>query len=164
MNFFEHYDGSLFLRDTRLNKLIIPDEVFSELLDLFYYPSPYKFDVIPTTLFSNIYEIFLAKRLEFYNNTLVEKIKPGYSKTNGIVSTPQYFVQDLIKRTIVKSEILKSDLNDIFDLKILDFACGSGAFIIGVFEYMQTLLIEKYLLEPKEEYKDCFHTKMTILL
>jgi|GEM_PF-215911 len=158
--FFEHYDGPLFARDdARLNKLIIPNDVFDELLQLFYYPSPYKFDVIPTTLFSNIYEIFLAKRLEFDGSNLVEVIKPEYSKTNGVVSTPQYLVKDLIKRTIVESDILKHNLDEILDLKILDFACGSGAFIVELFEYMQSILIEKYLQNGDEKYRDYFHQK-----
>ncbi|AXK48462.1 type II deoxyribonuclease [Aliarcobacter trophiarum LMG 25534] len=159
-DFFEHYDGPLFARDIRLQKLIIPDEVFEELLYLFYYPSPYKFDVIPTTLFSNIYEIFLAKRLEFKDGILIEEIKPEYSKTNGVVSTPQFLVKDLIKRTIIKSEILKYNLNEIWDLKVLDFACGSGAFIVELFDYLQSILIEKYLIDDdNEKYKEYFHTK-----
>ncbi|WP_107850266.1 Eco57I restriction-modification methylase domain-containing protein [Campylobacter concisus] len=159
-DFFEHYDGPLFARDdVRLNKLIIPNDVFDELLQLFYYPSPYKFDVIPTTLFSNIYEIFLAKRLELQGSHLVEVIKPEYSKTNGVVSTPQYLVQDLIKRTVVKADILKHSLDEILDLKILDFACGSGAFIVELFDYMQSILIEKYLQDNDEKYKDFFHQK-----
>lgn len=159
-DFFEHYDGPLFARDdTRLKKLIIPNNVFDELLQLFYYPSPYKFDVIPTTLFSNIYEIFLAKRLEFKDKVLVEVIKLEYSKTNGVVSTPQYLVKDLIKRTIVKSDILKCNLDEILDLRILDFACGSGAFIVELFDYMQSILIEKYLQDSDEKYKDYFHQK-----
>lgn len=159
-DFFEHYDGPLFARDdVRLSKLKIPNDVFNELLQLFYYPSPYKFDVIPTALFSNIYEIFLAKRLEFEGNSLVEVMKPEYSKTNGVVSTPQYLVKDLIKRTIVKSDILKYNLDEILDLKILDFACGSGAFIVELFDYMQSILIEKYLQDSDEKYKDYFHQK-----
>lgn len=159
-DFFDHYDGPLFARsDVRLNKLIIPDDVFDELLQLFYYPSPYKFDVIPTTLFSNIYEIFLAKRLELENYRLIEAIKPEYSKTNGVVSTPQYLVKDLIKRTIVKSNILKYNLDEILDLKILDFACGSGAFIVELFDYIQSILIEKYTQDNNEKYKDYFHQK-----
>ncbi|MCT7908443.1 BREX-1 system adenine-specific DNA-methyltransferase PglX [Arcobacter lacus] len=158
-DFFDHYDGPLFLRDVRLHNLNIPNEVFDELLELFYYPSPYKFDVIPTTLFSNIYEIFLAKRLELEYGNLTEKIKPEYSKTNGVVSTPQYLVKDLIKRTIVKSDVLKHNLDEILDLKILDFACGSGAFIVELFDYMQSILIEKYLQDCDEKNKDYFHQK-----
>lgn len=159
-DFFEHYDGPLFARDDdRLNKLIIPNDVFDELLQLFYYPSPYKFDVIPTTLFSNIYEIFLSKKLEIKGSSLIEVIKPEYSKTNGVVSTPQYLVQDLIKRTIVESDILKYNLDEILDLKILDFACGSGAFIAELFDYMQSILIKKYLQDSDEKYKDYFHQK-----
>ena len=166
-NFFEHYDGPLFKKDSRLHKLIIPDEIFEELLQLFYYPSPYKFDIIPTTLFSNIYEIFLAKRLEFNGKTLVEKIKPEYSKKNGVVSTPQFLAKDLIKRTIIKSEILKYNIDEIFEIKVLDFACGSGAFIIELFDYMQSILIEKYSLNLDEKFKEYFyiknnHTVMTI--
>ncbi|MCF6340343.1 MAG: N-6 DNA methylase [Sulfurimonas sp.] len=156
-DFFEHYDGPLFDRDSRLDKIIIPDEIFDELLQLFYYPSPYKFDVIPTTLFSNIYEIFLAKRLEFDNGKLVEKIKQEYSKTNGVVSTPQYLVQDLIKRTIVKSELLKCSIKEIFEIKILDFACGSGAFIVEIFDYLQLILLEKYIADKNQDYQDYFH-------
>lgn len=159
-DFFEHYDGPLFARDdVRLNKLIIPNDVFDELLQLFYYPSPYKFDVIPTTLFSNIYEIFLSKKLEIKGSSLIEVIKPEYSKTNGVVSTPQYLVQDLIKRTIVESDILKYNLDEILNLKILDFACGSGAFIVELFEYIQSILIKKYLQDSDEKYKDYFHQK-----
>ena len=156
-DFFEHYDGPLFDRDSRLDKIIIPDEIFDELLQLFYYPSPYKFDVIPTTLFSNIYEIFLAKRLEFENNKLVEKIKQEYSKTNGVVSTPQYLVQDLIKRTIVKPDLLKCGIKEIFEIKILDFACGSGAFIVEIFDYLQSIILEKYMAGENKYYQDCFH-------
>lgn len=156
-DFFEHYDGPLFARDSRLHKLVIPNEVFKELLQLFYYPSPYKFDVIPTTLFSNIYEIFLAKRLEFNGRELIEKIKPEYSKTNGVVSTPQFLVQDLIKRTIIKSELLNYDMGKIFEVKVLDFACGSGAFIVELFDYMQSILIEKYSLSIDDDFKEYFH-------
>lgn len=156
-DFFEHYDGPLFDRDLRLHKLVIPNEIFEELLLLFYYPSPYKFDVIPTTLFSNIYEIFLAKRLEFNKGKLIEKIKPEYSKTNGVVSTPQFLVQDLIKRTIVKSELLSCDIDKILEIKILDFACGSGAFIVELFDYMQSILIEKYSLHEDDNFKEYFH-------
>lgn len=156
-DFFEHYDGPLFDRDSRLDKIIIPNNIFDELLQLFYYPSPYKFDVIPTTLFSNIYEIFLAKRLEFDDGKLVEKIKQEYSKTNGVVSTPQYLVQDLIKRTIVKSELLEYGIKEIFEIKILDFACGSGTFIIEIFDYLQAILLEKYIASKHEDYQDYFH-------
>jgi hypothetical protein len=156
-DFFEHYDGPLFARDPRLHNLIIPNEIFVDFFQLFYYPTPYKFDVIPTTLFSNMYEIFLAKRLEFKDGELIEIIKLEYSKTNGVVSTPQFLVQDLIKRTIVKSEIIQYEMNKIFETKILDFACGSGAFIIELFDYMQSILIEKYINEPVEEFKEYFY-------
>ena len=37
------------------------NQIFDELLQELYYPSPYRFDVIPTSLLSDIYEILRSK-------------------------------------------------------------------------------------------------------
>lgn len=143
-NFYDHYDGPLFDRIDSIHKIKIDDSVFDRLLTNLYYPSPYRFDVIPTKLLSDIYEIFLSKRLIIENSIVRDEIKMEYSKTNGAVSTPQFIVQDIIKRTITKSEILKKGIEDLLALKILDIACGSGVFIIETFEYIEEILREIY--------------------
>ena len=155
-NFYEHYDGPLFERINNLQEIEISNDVLKELIDLLYYPSPYRFDVIPTKLLSDIYEIFLSKKLFIKDNTVYEKLKLEYIKTNGAVSTPQYLVQDLLSRTISKSKLAENGFAGIFDTKILDFACGSGVFLIEVFDFIQNLLIEYYEENPESNYEQFF--------
>ncbi|MCI1779254.1 MAG: SAM-dependent methyltransferase, partial [Bacteroidales bacterium] len=157
-DFYEHYDGPLFDRIREIHQIDIPNEVFDKLIELLYYPSPYRFDVIPTKLLSDIYEIFLSRRLLIENNKAVEKLKLEYIKTNGAISTPQYLVQDLLKRTITKGDIVKDGIKSIFDTKVLDFACGSGIFLVELFDYLQSILIESYSTNPEDDFADLFFT------
>ncbi|MFW6273049.1 MAG: Eco57I restriction-modification methylase domain-containing protein, partial [bacterium] len=157
-DFYEHYDGPLFDRIKCIHEIEIPDIVFNSLIELLYYPSPYRFDVIPTKLLSDIYEIFLSKKLFIENDTVEEKLKLEYIKTNGAVSTPQYLVQDLLKRTIVKQNITYEGIRSVFNSKVLDFACGSGIFLIELFDHLQNIIIESYSLNPEAEFAQLFFT------
>lgn len=154
--FYNHYDGPLFERIQCIHNLNIDNEVFNELLLLLYYPSPYKFDVIPTKLLSDIYELFLVKRLDFDGEKVIEKLKPEYTKTNGAISTPQYLVQDLLKRTISEKKLISNGINEILEKSFLDFACGSGAFLVELFDYLHNIIIQCYKNNPLEEYKKLF--------
>lgn len=156
-DFYEHYDGPLFDRIHLFQEIEISDEVFRPLLDLLYYPSAYRFDVIPTKLLSDIYEIFLSKKLIIEDNIVNESLKLEYIKSKGAVSTPKYLVEDLLKRTIVSKELLEKNIDEIFDTKILDFACGSGIFLIEIFEYIEVQLIESYKQNPTLKYKKLFY-------
>lgn len=158
-DFYEHYDGLLFDRVNSIHGLIISDDVFERFLNYLYYPSPYKFDVIPTKLLSDIYEIFLSKKLEIENNEVLDKYKSEYVKTKGAVSTPQYIVQDIVKKTIRKQEIIESGINQFFNKKTLDVACGSGAFLIEAYEYLEELFKELYLTSNDREFDQYFITR-----
>lgn len=156
-DFYEHYDGPLFDRINSIHEIVIPNDIFNELIELLYYPSPYRFDVIPTKLLSDIYEIFLSKKLVVEDGTVCEKLKLEYIKTNGAVSTPQYLVQDLLKRTISKNTLLSNGLSSIFQTRILDFACGSGIFLVELFDYLQNIIIEYYTINPDDSFSDLFY-------
>jgi len=155
-NFFEHYDGPLFDRISNFQELEIDNDVIKELIDLLYYPSPYRFEVIPTKLLSDIYEIFLSKKLIIEDGQVSEKLKLEYIKTNGAISTPQYLVQDLLKRTIVKDSLILRGLESISETKVLDFACGSGIFLIETFDYLQDIFINYYKENPTPEFSHFF--------
>lgn len=155
-DFFEHYDGPLFDRISNIQDLEIDSIIIEELLDLLYYPSPYRFEVIPTKLLSDIYEIFLSKKLIIEDGEVSEKLKLEYIKTNGAISTPQYLVQDLLKRTIVKENLTVRGLAGISETKILDFACGSGIFLIETFDYLQDIFINYYIENPSQEFSHMF--------
>ena len=163
--FFDHYDGPLFDRINDLQTLEIDNLVIKELIDLLYYPSPYRFEVIPTKLLSDIYEIFLSKKLVIENGEVSEKLKLEYIKTNGAISTPQFLVQDLLKRTILKEKLLEQGYEGLLNTKILDFACGSGIFLIEAFDYLQDIIIEYFTQEPSTDYSLIFfqNTDVTTL-
>lgn len=155
-DFYEHYDGPLFDRINTIQELEIDNDVIMELIDLLYYPSPYRFEVIPTKLLSDIYEIFLSKKLIIEDGEVSEKLKLEYIKTNGAISTPQYLVQDLLKRTIIKEDLIERGLESVSDTKILDFACGSGIFLIETFDYLQDVFINFYKENPSQEFSHFF--------
>jgi hypothetical protein len=155
-DFFEHYDGPLFDRISNIQELEIDNDIIKKLIDLLYYPSPYRFEVIPTKLLSDIYEIFLSKKLIIENGEVSEKLKLEYIKTNGAISTPQYLVQDLLKRTIVKESLTARGLESISETKILDFACGSGIFLIETFDYLQDIFINYFKENPSQDFNHFF--------
>src|SRR5690606_3993453 len=124
-DFYDHYDGPLFDRIDEIHQLTLADIVFSEFLAFLYYPSPYRFDVIPTKLLSDVYEIFLSKKLLINGGIVGDALKPEYSKSKGAVSTPQFIVEDIIKRTLSEDSILKEGIESLLKTKSIDIACGS---------------------------------------
>lgn len=155
-DFFEHYDGPLFDRINAIHEIEISNDVFDQLLQVIYYPSPYRFDVIPTKVLSDIYEIFLSKKLLIENNEVKDEIKSEYLKTKGAVSTPQYIVQEIIRRTIPKQKLLEEGIEALFDKKILDIACGSGVFAIEVYDYIEEIFRELFFISNHPDFQKYF--------
>lgn len=155
-DFYNHYDGPLFDRINEIHEIQISNEIFDSLLQLLYYPSPYRFEVIPTKLLSDIYEIFLSKKLVIENKQVRDEVKSEYSKTRGAVSTPQYIVQEIIRRTIPNSQLYDGGIENLFSQKILDIACGSGVFAIEAFDYMEDLFKELFLNSNHPDFKQYF--------
>lgn len=80
LNFYNHYDGPMFSRIAELQGLSIDNEVFKQLLNYLYYPSPYRFDVIPLKTLSDMYDTFLGYKLAIRNGMIVNELKPEYKK------------------------------------------------------------------------------------
>ena len=154
--FYKHYDGPLFDRIKVIQDIKISNAVFEPLLQYLYYPSPYRFDVIPTKLLSDIYEIFLSKKIIVEGIIVKDEIKSEYLKTKGAVSTPQYIVQEIIRRTIPKNRLLSDGIEKIFSHKILDIACGSGVFAIETYDYLEDIFKELFLTSNHPNFKQYF--------
>jgi len=156
----------LFDRINAIHTIDISNDVFDQLLQYLYYPSPYRqylyypspyrFDVIPTKLLSDIYEIFLSKKLIIEGLEVKDEIKSEYLKTKGAVSTPQYIVDEIIKRTIPRQELLQKGIENLFNCKILDIACGSGVFAIGAFDYLEEIFRELYFESNHPAFQQYF--------
>lgn len=139
IDFYEHYDGPMFARIRDIQNLNIDNTVFNELLSYLYYPSPYCFDVIPLKSISDIYDLFLGYHLEYDDRGILRNVlKSEFRKSNGAVTIPEHIVHNTIEST-VPSEYLESLTNQqILDLKFLDPACGSGVFLISIYEHLAT--------------------------
>jgi methylase of polypeptide subunit release factors len=157
-DFYEHYDGPLFERINSIHVITISNEVFDSLIQHLYYPSPYRFDVIPTKLLSDIYEIFLSKKLIIESNEVKDEIKNEYLKTKGAVSTPQYIVEEIIRRTIQRKKLIESGIENLFSVKVLDIACGSGVFAIEVYDYLEDIFLELYAETTNPDFSKYFFT------
>jgi type I restriction-modification system DNA methylase subunit len=155
-DFFEHYDGPLFDRLNTIHEIEISNEVFNKLLQYLYYPSPYRYDVIPTKLLSDIYEIFLSKKLLIDDGEVKDEIKSEYLKTKGAVSTPQYIVREIIRRTIPRHKLLNEGIENIFSRKILDIACGSGVFAIEAYDYVEEIFRELFIASNHPDFQQYF--------
>ena len=152
--FYEHYDGPMFARINQIHNLNIDNDVFNELLSYLYYPSPYCFDVIPLKSISDIYDLFLSYHLEYDEcGILGNVLKSEFRKSNGAVTTPEFIVQNTINSTI-PPEYLQSLTNEqILDLKILDPACGSGVFLVSIYDHLATQ-IERNIKEKQDVLAD----------
>ena len=155
MEFYEHYDGAMFERDKFFQQIILDNSFLIEFIDNLYYPHPYKFDVIPVNIIAQIYEDFLSRQLVIKNNKVEEELKSEYVKEKGAVSTPQYIIEAICKNALELQKI--ASIDDLFNIKILDPACGSGGFLISCFELISQRLIEIYKdTAPIEKYSDLF--------
>lgn len=155
LEFYEHYDGPMFKKIQPLQNLVIKNDSLVDFVRNLYYPSPYRFDVIPLKTLSDIYDLFLGYQLVVKNEKITDELKSEFKKSNGAVTTPFALVNQVINSTISTMGITNLSANDIIHLKIIDIACGSGAFLVGAYDYIVDI-IEKKVAQgeelPKEYY------------
>lgn len=135
-DFYEHYDGPMFRRISSLQALTIDNDVFERFLQHLYWPSPYCFDVIPLKTLSDIYDLFLGYELVVDGGTVTDTLRSEFKKSNGAVTTPAHIVKQVIGCTIPETALSQLTTSELLSLKIADIACGSGAFLVGVFDHL----------------------------
>ncbi len=112
----------------------IDDKTLKDILKRLYYPeSPYEFSVLGVDILGNIYEQFLGKVITLTkgHHARIED-KPEVRKAGGVYYTPTYIVDYIVENTVGKLCEGKTP-KQIAKLKVLDPACGSGSFLIGVY-------------------------------
>jgi len=167
----KHYNSGLF--DQLLKDKIIENisSVFWTIIEHLYYPeSPYSFSVFSSDILGRIYEIFLSEKLVIQNDT-VEIVKKPENIDRDIVTTPTFIINDILRNTVLQKCQDKTD-KEILQLKFADIACGSGAFLLELFQLLNDFLIDYYLKNDKSKliqtnintYKLPFEIKREILL
>lgn len=164
--FYNRYDGPMFKRIQPLQSLSIGNEVFSDFVKCLYYPSPYRFDVIPLKTLSDIYDLFLGYQLVVKDGEVSDELKSEFKKSNGAVTTPTELVRQVLKSTMPNTYMNNRTAEQLLSLKIIDIACGSGVFLVGIYDYLAKI-IEKKIAEGEvfpQEYYVLLDGKVTLSL
>lgn len=145
-----HFNGDLFgdnLSDERKN--ITDDHL--EILDRFLRGAdvrtgqgsfwPYDFSIIPIETISAIYEHFLKSE------------DPDETKETGAFYTPRFLAEIVLDMAI-------EGLGTLLDKRFLDPACGSGIFLVGLFN---RLADEWFRMHPDAPYNEQANGLMAIL-
>ena len=129
--------------------------------------SPYVFNVIPVHIIGSIYERFLGSEIRIQNDKVYIDTKDDVKKAGGVYYTPKPIVEYIVDKC-VGEKIAKKKPEEIEDLSFVDMSCGSGSFLLGVYEliieyhnkYYQKILKDKSSIDKRNvnyrnaEFKD----------
>ncbi|MGL4677603.1 MAG: Eco57I restriction-modification methylase domain-containing protein [Brevinema sp.] len=156
------YNSDLFASDDRL-EIVLEDKVIKDIISNLYYPHcPYEFNVISIELLGTIYERFLGDiiTLDRKGKAQVEQ-KPETRKAGGVYYTPSYIVKYIVHNTVGKLLEGKNP-REIEAITIVDPACGSGSFLIGVYTYLLQWYLKQY--QADKRYKKLLCAEGTKLI
>ena len=151
------YNSGLFsfIEDNLVQQITIDDQILIDIFSELYYPvSPYDFSVIDSDILSQIYEQYLGNKIELaadYSVSIVQE--PEVVASNGVVPTPKRIVKQIVSETL-DNLYAEADFDDSLGFKIADICCGSGTFLLSVFDYILHYR-ESYYLEQEDLENDC---------
>src|SRR5271165_4691277 len=152
------YNGVVFKQHTILDspKFRVDDTAFPAVCEkLAHFNSPYDFNAIPIHILGSIYERFLGNVIVATEKRVSVEPKPEVRKAGGVYYTPEYIVRYIVENTVGKMIEGKTP-EEIAKLKFADIACGSGSFLLGVFDVLLKYHAEYYFKNPGKVRKgDC---------
>ena len=127
------FNGNLF-KPHFTEELVVGDDWLADFLEKICdkYAS-YKFGYIAVEILGTIYERFLGKIVRPHGRGAVIEEKPEVRKAGGVYYTPRYIVEYIVEQTVGKMLAGKKP-EETLKLRFLDPACGSGSFLLRVFE------------------------------
>jgi hypothetical protein len=132
------YNGIIFKEHALLDAptFRVDERAFAGICEnLSHTRSPYDFNLIPIHILGSIYERFLGKTIvvDAGGATVVEK--PEVRKAGGVYYTPEYIVRYIVEQTVGRLIAGKTP-EEIRPLRFADISCGSGSFLLGVFDLL----------------------------
>lgn len=124
----------------------ISDAVLQPIIQGLYYPqSPYEFSVLGADILGQVYERFLGRTISFDDDhQIVVEEKPEVKKAGGVYYTPT-FVVDYIVRQALGPLLDGRTPRQIVNLRVVDPACGSGSFLIRVYQFLMDWHLVQYV-------------------
>jgi len=152
------YNGIVFKDHPILDKpdFRVDDELFADICErLAHVNSPYDFNAIPIHILGSIYERFLGKVIVATDKRVRVEEKPEVRKAGGVYYTPEYIVRYIVANTVGK--LIEGKTPDqIAEMRFADIACGSGSFLLGVYDTLLTYHGNYYNQNPGKAKKgDC---------
>lgn len=121
--------------------------------DMCHLNSRFLFNEIPIHILGSIYERFLGKVIHATAKQATVKVKDEVRKAGGVYYTPKYVVDYIVRKTV--GELIEGKRPDqIEKLRFADVACGSGSFLISVFECLLDYHNKYYQKHPDQAKKD----------
>jgi adenine-specific DNA-methyltransferase len=171
------YNGIVYKHHDILDgdKFCVDENDFADICEsLAHINSPYDFNAIPIHILGSIYERFLGKVIVATDKRVKVEEKPEVRKAGGVYYTPEYIVRYIVENTVGKLIAGKTP-DQIAKMRFADIACGSGSFLLGVFDLLIKYHGQYYNDNPgKARKRDCIkrdgkfylslHKKREILL
>lgn len=146
------YNGIVFKEHPILDSpsLAPEEEAFGDVLQwLAHTHSPYDFNSIPIHILGSIYERFLGTVIVATEKEAHPEVKPEVLKAHGVYYTPEYIVRYIVEHTVGKA-ISGKRPQAIAEMRFADIACGSGSFLIAVYDYLLRFHERYYNEHPTE--------------
>jgi len=100
----------------------------------------YDFGIMDADILGGIYEQYLSYIVKTSKKGIKLKDVDYKKKREGIFYTPRFVVEFMMKQ--IFNEFISSN-TDFRKLKFLDAACGSGSFLIKIFDYISNAILKQ---------------------
>jgi type I restriction-modification system DNA methylase subunit len=149
------YNGIVFKENAVLDTptFKVDDDQFAGICEaLCHINSPYDFNAIPIHILGSIYERFLGKVIVTTDKRAQVKDKPEVRKAGGVYYTPEYIVRYIVENTVGKLIEGKTPAQ-IAEMRFADIACGSGSFLLGIYDLLIRYHTKFYNDNPRKAKK-----------
>ncbi|MFF0229129.1 Eco57I restriction-modification methylase domain-containing protein [Micromonospora sp. NPDC005254] len=140
--------------DTLTPTLAIGADVLRRFVRRLYWPAgPYDFAVLPPDILGQVYEQFLGKVISLAGRSVTVEDKPEVRKAGGVFYTPTSIVRDIVSAAMGPG--LESATPEKLAKRgfyVCDPSCGSGSFLIEVYQHLLDWHLEHYLANGAERY------------
>ena len=157
-DFDKVYNGIIFKQHQTVdnNKFIQNDDWFrkvcADMVDPFS-DKKFYFNYIPVHILGSVYERFLGSIVRATPKNIKIEQKPEVIKANGVFYTPKYIVDHIVNQTVGKIiDGLKP--SEVTEKSFADISCGSGSFLIGVYDCIHNYLVAYYNRRKADAQKD----------